>query len=150
MKPFFEIVAPDLIGRVEKISAFFGSISRIGAIALFPFVISKHPMNEATRVHEATHIYQQLMLPIPIAIAFIMLAITVNPLFALGLLWCWAPYIGPFYIVYGLEYLIRFAYYRNGSVAYKMISFEQQAYNTTVVSGADWNPLGWIRAMFVW
>jgi len=35
----------------------------------------------------------------------------------------------PFYIWYFLEFFIRFAYHRNHYLAYRSISFEQEAYN---------------------
>ena len=34
----------------------------------------------------------------------------------------------PFYIVYGIEFLIRYAYYKNWHLAYRTISFEREAY----------------------
>lgn len=150
MKPYFEIVSPAIIGKIEKASEFFGSLSSIGAITLFPFIISKHPMNEALRVHEETHIYQQVILPIPVAVLSIVLAILVSPWFLLGLICSWTPYLGVYYIVYAIEYMLRLRHYKDGVMAYRMISFEQQAYDTTVATGPSWNPLGWIRAMFVW
>ena len=35
----------------------------------------------------------------------------------------------PFYLQYGIEWLIRLIRYRNTRKAYKTISFEQEAYN---------------------
>jgi hypothetical protein len=35
----------------------------------------------------------------------------------------------PFYLLYGIEWLIRFAMYRNAKKAYRNISFEREAYD---------------------
>ena len=35
----------------------------------------------------------------------------------------------PFYLLYGIEWLIRLAMYRNAKKAYRNISFEREAYN---------------------
>ncbi|MCV6629894.1 MAG: hypothetical protein OIF50_08550 [Flavobacteriaceae bacterium] len=41
----------------------------------------------------------------------------------------WELWVLPFYVFYGVEWFLRFVYYRfDGYKAYRMISFEQEAY----------------------
>lgn len=72
-------------------------------ITIFPFVILAHQNlknNEVILNHEKIHIRQQLEL-----------------------------LIIPFFIWYGLEFLIRLFQYRNLKIAYRNISFEREAYS---------------------
>ncbi len=72
-------------------------------IALFPFVFLKHAdlKNDQRFVnHEKIHLRQQLEL-----------------------------LIIPFFVWYAVEFLIRYAYCRNWSLAYRAISFEREAYS---------------------
>lgn len=69
-------------------------------ITIFPFIfIRKDRVNEITITHEKTHIAQQKEL----LVIF-------------------------FYLLYCLEYLIKFIYYSNLEKAYYSISFEREAY----------------------
>ncbi len=71
-------------------------------ISLFPFIIFSDKNSKHNLVllnHEKIHIKQQLE----------MLVI-------------------PFYIWYGIEFLVRFFQYKNWTLAYKNISFEREAY----------------------
>ena len=69
-------------------------------IALFPFILVRHPNPHPSLVnHERIHLRQQL---------------------ELGIL--------PFYIWYGLEYLLRRLQYRDHYTAYRNISFEREAF----------------------
>jgi hypothetical protein len=71
-------------------------------LAVFPFVVLKSPQNKSDSVlinHEKIHLRQQLEL-----------------------------LILPFFLWYGLEFLIRLLILRNWQLAYKFISFEQEAY----------------------
>lgn len=71
-------------------------------ITLFPFIFLRdaNDKSDATLIHhEKIHLRQQLEL-----------------------------LIVPFYVLYLLEWLIRFCIYRNSYVAYKTLSFEQEAY----------------------
>jgi len=69
------------------------------AITIFPFIVSKEPMDAATLNHETIHIRQQLELLV----------------------------VG-FYFLYALYYLIGLAKYKDKHRAYFMIPFEQEAY----------------------
>ncbi|MCW2118727.1 hypothetical protein [Flavobacterium sp. 7A] len=71
-------------------------------LTIFPFVFMKYASDKVNPVfinHEKVHLKQQLEL-----------------------------LILPFFIWYGLEYLIRLLQYRNAYLAYKNISFEREAY----------------------
>ena len=72
-------------------------------ITLWPFIVMKNEELKKDRVfinHERIHLRQQLEL-----------------------------LILPFFIIYGVEYLIKFLKYKNAYVAYRNISFEREAYN---------------------
>ncbi|MCA6423425.1 MAG: hypothetical protein IM568_11490 [Flavobacterium sp.] len=72
------------------------------SIAVFPFVFLKFKESKNDLVllnHEKIHLRQQLEL-----------------------------LIVPFFISYGLEFVIRFFQYRDWKIAYKNISFEREAY----------------------
>lgn len=69
------------------------------SITLFPFILLKHQKDKVDACllnHEKIHIRQQLEL-----------------------------FILPFFIWYGIEYAIKFLYYRNSNLAYRNISFER-------------------------
>lgn len=71
-------------------------------ITLWPFIVMKHKELKKDSVfmnHERIHLRQQLEL-----------------------------LILPFFIIYGIEYLIRLVRYRNPYMAYRNISFEREAY----------------------
>lgn len=73
------------------------------AMAIFPFIIVKSESLKNDRElinHEKIHFKQQLEL-----------------------------FLIPFYIWYFLEYIIRYAKYRNQYLAYRHISFEREAYD---------------------
>ncbi len=71
-------------------------------VTLFPFIILRHKELKANKTlinHEKIHLRQQLEL----LLVF-------------------------FYLWYGLEFLIRWVYYKNRNQAYRNISFEREAY----------------------
>ncbi|HUH28349.1 hypothetical protein [Gelidibacter sp.] len=71
-------------------------------IALFPFVFVKYAylkLNQVFVNHERIHLKQQVEL-----------------------------LILPFFIWYGLEFLVRYVYFKNWHKAYHNISFEREAY----------------------
>ena len=71
-------------------------------MALFPFILLKHSSFKTDRVlinHERIHLRQQLEL-----------------------------LIVPFYIIYGIHYLVNLMKTRNHASAYRLIVFEKEAY----------------------
>lgn len=71
-------------------------------LALYPFVFLKSKelrLNEVLVNHEKIHLRQQLEL-----------------------------LVLPFYVLYGIEFLIRLLQFKNWHVAYRNISFEREAY----------------------
>jgi len=72
----------------------------VHAITLFPFIISRYPMNKRTLRHERIHIKQQAELLV----------------------------IG-FYLLYAIYYFIGLVKYKDKQRAYYMIPFEQEAYD---------------------
>src|SRR5690242_8942976 len=71
------------------------------AIALFPFIFVRKGASVTTRLlnHERIHLRQQIEL-----------------------------LVLPFYLLYLMEYVVRFIMYRNPVKAYRSISFEREAY----------------------
>lgn len=72
-------------------------------ITIFPFVFLKHKglkKDEALLNHENIHLKQQLEL-----------------------------LIVPFYMFYGVEFLVRYVQYKNWQEAYRNISFEREAFS---------------------
>ena len=93
------------------------------AMALWPFIFVRNDAhyNVITERHERIHFEQQKeMLVIGAAIALVLAVCGCGwwSLFALPLFFYW----------YGIERLIKWAYYRNRMTAYKNISFEREAY----------------------
>jgi len=75
---------------------------RFAGIALWPFIIVKSKVSKEDVVflnHERIHLRQQLEL-----------------------------LVVPFYLWYGVEYLLRLIQYKNSHLAYRNISFEREAY----------------------
>lgn len=72
-------------------------------LTIFPFILFRNEKNRSDAVflnHEKIHIRQQLEL-----------------------------LVFPFFIWYGIEFLIRLVQFKNISIAYKNISFEREAYS---------------------
>lgn len=88
------------------------------SITHYPFVFYKSDVNN-TITHESIHVEQQ----------FEVLFVSLFAIFALSgfSFWLIASYF-VFYALYLFEYLVRLLYYRNKDKAYRMISFEQEAY----------------------
>lgn len=85
---------------------------------------NKDEMSQKSRNHECTHARQWV--ECMIASGVIIWALV---LFANISAWWFALAFLSFYIMYGLEYLIKLIRYRNFSKAYKSISFEREAYS---------------------
>ena len=78
----------------------------IGAISLALFVFSRGEMSEETKQHEAIHYHQWREL------GFLL-----------------------FPLLYGFYYLLNYIRYRDGSLAYMSIPFEQEAYGAQDLEG---------------
>ena len=114
------------------------------AMTVWPFIFIRDGMawayDERTDRHEHIHGMQQVeMLIVGILIAIV--------LFVVGCRW-WSLLALPiFFYWYGIEYLIRWAYYRNRITAYKNISFEREAYakEDDVVYLDSRKPFVWVK-----
>ena len=112
---------------LDRVGIFF----KIGGISLFPFVVLREyylqdlpywiERKEKTTNHETIHFQQQLEL-----------------------------LVIPFYLLYGLEYLIKFLLYFNIKKAYYNISFEQEAFanDTNLEYLKTRKRYNWIRLIF--
>ena len=114
------------------------------AMTVWPFIFIREGMawtyDERTDRHEHIHGEQQ----IEMLIAGILLAIV---LFAVGCGWWSLLTLPVFFYWYGIEYLIRWAYYRNRDTAYRNISFEREAYSNDhdVVYLDGRKPFAWVK-----
>ena len=94
-------------------------------ITLFPFIILKEKRDVSNPImiqHEKIHIRQQIEM-----------------------------LILPFFIWYGIEYLIRILHYKHKHLAYRNISFEREAYanesqNDFLQNRKFWNFLNYVKA----
>ena len=120
MKPYVPIIAPKLLSAMSLVIG-------ITNITLWPFIISVKPMSEGTERHERTHVWQQLEIGAVMALLS-PLWLLVNPWLVLAhLIWCFFPYLGPFYVVYGAHWLW-LRRWHDGEEAYRRIIFEREAY----------------------
>lgn len=145
---FITVISPFILDRIGAASRLFGSIGIIMGITLWPFVIFRLHPSPALIAHEGTHAYQQMFLPIPFALVYSLVFAFSEPWALLAVPLFWFPYLGPFYIWYGVEYLIRAAIARNGVTAYRSISFEQHAYAAEVRGRASGGMTEWARYIF--
>jgi len=96
------------------------------AITILPFIFARNSakwLKDYEENHEDIHLRQQLeVLIAALAIDFILVMI-----FDLSLWWLLASLL-VYYILYGIEWLVRLAVYRDVHMAYRNISTEQEAY----------------------
>ena len=114
------------------------------AMTVWPFVFIRNSMawayNERTDRHEHIHGSQQVeMLAVGTVIATV--------LFLFGCGWWSLAALPLFFYWYIVEWLIRWAYYRNRDTAYKNISFEREAYaNQSNITYLDERkPFAWFK-----
>lgn len=116
----------------SKIAKLVTFIANFATIMLFGAVFTEHKeLTKTSLAHEAVHVtqYQTLFtlgLSIALGIMFIcfgfdyygwwMLSLILIPVFL-------------YYLWYGIEFLIRLIIYRDRDKAYRMIAFEQEAYD---------------------
>lgn len=102
------------------------AFSSCHTITIGPFVFSKRNENTLTQEvknHETCHSYQWIELACLIGAIILILQL------AVGITGWWYLLAAVFfYIWYGIEFLIKWAKYRDWSKAYKQVSFEQEAY----------------------
>lgn len=107
-----------IYGRAVRIITFgFGD-----GICLFPFIFLYQPAAPISRQHELIHARQQLEVLL-VCLPFIGVGAWLHSLW-----WLLALLINPFYLWYGVEYLVRWIIARDSLLAYYSISFEQEAY----------------------
>lgn len=117
----------------------------IFGISIYPFILIREKHGElADRVirnHEKIHAAQQEEVLVFCMPVISLLALSVSPWF-----WLLVP-VSPYYLWYGVEYLVRRIQYGNHSEAYYNISFEREAYDNE--HDLDYrymrHLLGWIK-----
>lgn len=96
------------------------------AMCFYPFILVRYDkkalFDDATTRHELIHANQQQEM---YAVGTVIAAV----LFLFGCGWWSLAALPLFFYWYVVEWLIRWAYYRNRDTAYKNISFEREAYN---------------------
>jgi hypothetical protein len=153
--PIIAIVAPRLLASMSL-------VIEIGNITLWPFIISRDPMGPIELNHESVHAAQQLEFAAVITGLFGALALVLGPWWALGILWAWLPFLGPYYAVYALQWAwtwVRIgpvseeliANYEGigdrGAAAYHLMPLEQEAYDNEfdLKYLGKRRPFGWLR-----
>lgn len=116
----------------SKIAKLVTFIANFATIMLFGAVFTEHKeLTKTTLAHEAVHVtqYQTLFtlgLSIAVGVMFTCFGFDVYGFWMLSLI---AIPIFLYYAWYLIEYLIRLIIYRDRDRAYRMIAFEQEAYD---------------------
>ena len=122
-------------------------VSGFVALAIWPLLFIRKKaawrFDETAERHEEIHGEQQKeMLVIGAAMALVLAVCGCGwwSLFALPLFFYW----------YGIEWLIKWVYYRNAHTAYKNIGFEREAYSnqSDIVYLCDRKPFAWLDYIF--
>lgn len=95
-------------------------------ITIGPFVftkLSKEQIPQEVRNHECTHVRQWTEVTLLVGLS-LLIAVLVGHVSAWWLLV--APVV--YYLWYGVEYVVRLCIFHEGRLAYKAVSFEQEAY----------------------
>jgi hypothetical protein len=96
------------------------------AMCFYPFILVRYDkkvlFDDTTTRHELIHANQQQEM---YAVGTVIAAV----LFIFGCGWWSLAALPLFFYWYVVEWLMRWAYYRNRDTAYKNISFEREAYN---------------------
>lgn len=115
--------------KIAKVLTFFYGFA---TIMLFGAVFTEHAsLSERTKYHESAHVeqYQTLFtagLALAVSIMFTSFAFDKTGWWMLSLI---ALPVFLFYAWYGIEFLARLCIYRDRDKAYRMIAFEQEAYD---------------------
>ena len=116
----------------SKIAKLVTFLADFATIMLFGAVFTEHSeLSSRTKYHEAVHVeqYQTLFtagLALAVGIMFTCFAFDIYDWWMLALV---AIPVFLYYVWYGIEYLIRLIMYRDADKAYRMIAFEQEAYD---------------------
>lgn len=96
------------------------------AMCFYPFILVRYDkkalFDDTTTRHELIHANQQQEMYVAgfvLSLFLLLLGLSFWSLLAIPVYFYW----------YGIEWLMRWAYYRNRDTAYKNISFEREAYN---------------------
>lgn len=114
------------------------------AMTVWPCIFTRVALKDYEVNHELTHCQQQKEV----------MAVTALVCCSLGILgvtpWVLLAIPFSFYALYGLEYLIRLAIYRNHKEAYRNISTEQEAYLHQFEAGYPMTrrDFAWLRFIF--
>ena len=94
------------------------------AITIWPFVFARKELGEVDINHESIHCCQQIevMIMFAVIIGVLVLLAGISP-------WWFTLVPMSFYLLYGIEYVIRYLENGNGKIAYRRIAFEQEAYD---------------------
>ena len=111
--------------RIAKILLAFSSCH---TITLGPFVFSKlteDNIPQRVRNHETCHSYQwiEMATVTGCAILILQLVLGISP-------WWYLVAAIAFYIWYAVEWLVRLLVYKDAKMAYRKVSFEQEAYSS--------------------
>ncbi len=144
------IVVPRLVAFFERFTPI-----HIGNITVFPFIFSRETPDELDLQHERVHMAQQFEVGLLATLSgCIFLAANQAQWFAyaLWILFCWMPFVAPFYLLYAAMYLgILFSLFYKGATqsnhyaAYYNIPFEREAYD---YEGKSRKPFGWFKYLF--
>lgn len=114
------------------------------AMCFYPFILVRYDkkalFDDTTTRHELIHANQQQEMYVAgfvLSLFLLLLGLSFWSLLAIPVYFYW----------YGIEWLIRWAYYRNRDTAYKNISFEREAYakDDDVVYLDSRKPFVWVK-----
>jgi len=139
--PYLAIVSPWFLDRISW-------VIRIGNITAWPVIVSREPMTDGDKEHEEVHVAQQLELAVlaAVLVALVVVATEAPPLAWLLLVWCFVPFIGPYFALYGVLWLVGLARYRDSVDAYYKHPMEVEAYEHASSTYLEGRPLfAWLR-----
>lgn len=133
--------------KLKKIYCKWFPPKEYSAITILFWMIIRKGVNIIFKLenHENIHLKQEL----EIGILYIIFITLFGLIFNISCKWLLLAFI-LFYILYGIEYLIRLCIYKNHDLAYRNISFEQEAYLNELDSNYLENrkPFSWMKYLF--
>ena len=112
----------------SSIAKFILGLSSCHTITLGPFVFSKrkeYDIPQNIRNHETCHSVQWIEIACLVGLLIFALQLSINITE-----WWYLTTTLAFYLWYGIEYIVRLCLYLDANKAYKMVSFEQEAYTS--------------------